>query len=204
MDKTHDSRPELQDTKPSKRETGKLVEPGTYLAGAEEVLPGRGTFSENDEIFAATFGHVASTSKDAIVDSKKRILKIIVGTDVYGIVTNVMDSKALLQIIPLSDDKDARFPPSETAVLKVSSISPSFIRDIRDGIRIGDIVRAKVFSTRDGMEISMRESTEYGVIKAFCSRCRHNMILKSGGRLMCSSCGWMESRKISKFYSLKE
>jgi len=177
----------------------KIILPGEYICGAEELMPGRGAYSQNDEVYSAVCGIEVSEGKDAQVKSKKHIKHLAPGDDVYAIVKSVMETKALLTIIPIESGKGERVLYSDFAAVKVQDISDHYVKSVKDEFRPGDILKAKVISTRAGVDVSTKLSPKYGVVKAFCSNCRSQLVLKSK-RLMCTRCERTERRKLSEDY----
>ena len=75
----------------------------------------------------------------------------------------------------------------------------SYVRDARDMVRAGDIVRARICKIeKNDVDLAIVEP-DLGVVKAFCTACRHEMALKKGS-LICTGCGKKETRKISEEY----
>ena len=86
-----------------------------------------------------------------------------------------------------------------SAVLPVQNMDTSYVRDARDMVRAGDIVRARICKIeKNDVDLAIVEP-DLGVIKAFCTNCRHEMALKKGS-LICTDCGKKETRKISEEY----
>jgi len=177
----------------------KVMIPGDYICGAEELMPGKGAYSQNDEVYSAVCGVETSEGKDATVSSRKHIKKIGPGDEVYAVVNSVSETKALLTIIPIESGKGERYVYSDFAAVKVQDISDHYVKSVKDEFRPGDIIKAKVISTRNGVDVSTKLSPKYGVVKAFCSYCRKQLVLKSR-RLMCTVCERSERRKLSEDY----
>jgi exosome complex component CSL4 len=110
-----------------------------------------------------------------------------------------MESKALADVYVIQKNKGERFGKAETAAIKVQDISDRYVKFVSDEFRIGDIIKARVIDTQAGTDLSTKGNPAYGVLKAFCTRCRHAMVLK-GSKVMCNSCGRTETRKLSKDY----
>jgi len=177
----------------------KILKPGDFICGAEENAGGQGTFNSNDEIYSSVFGTFENEGHEAKVKTNKTIKSAKIGDEVYGIVIDVMDSKALVAVVPLSNEKGVRFTPEGTAVIRVQDISERYVQTIKEEFRIGDIIKARVIAVGNGLDLSTKGSDEYGVIKAFCSRCRNVLVLK-GSQLNCKRCERGERRKTSKYY----
>lgn len=163
------------------------------------MTSGPGTVNINDEIRSALFGAEANNGHEAKVVGQKGVRPIVPGDEVYGLITDVMESKALVSVVPISNDKGHRFAPADTAVLRVQDIAERYVKFVKDEVRIGDIIKARVIATMNGIDLTTKGSQEYGVIKAFCSRCRVHMTLNNN-KLTCRKCGRPETRKLSSYY----
>ena len=81
------------------------------------------------------------------------------------------------------------------SVLPVTAIRSEYVEDLRNEIKVGDIIKAKINKkTKTGFEISISEEG-FGVVKAFCPKCREPMHLKSD--LFICNCGWKERKKLT-------
>lgn len=174
----------------------KLVVPGEQLASCEEFIQGRNTFIEKDDIYSAAFGELETFGRMVQVHAKaKTFMPVIEGTEAYCIVRELTGTKAFLSCVPILKENERSFPNFD-AVLPVSDIRHSYVERIRDEIRIGDILKARVtkIDKQQNIDVSIVEQG-YGVIKAFCSRCRNNMVIKDN-RLTCNICNRVETRKL--------
>ena len=80
-------------------------------------------------------------------------------------------------------------------IIQVSEIKPAYVRSLRDEIRVGDIIKGKVIEITPFNVIITFKQRGLGVIKAFCSKCRHDLSLK-GQILECGNCGNKENRTL--------
>jgi exosome complex RNA-binding protein Csl4 len=79
-------------------------------------------------------------------------------------------------------------------VLPVTAIKPEYVREVKDEVRIGDILKAKVQKImKSGVDISIMDH-DCGVVCAFCPRCRQKMDLKD--KVFICKCGWKDYKKI--------
>ncbi len=174
----------------------KLVVPGEYLASCEEALAGKNTITENDDIYAATFGELEMFGRMVQVKpSGKTFIPLKEGMEVHAIIEDILEPRAaFVTCMPIVKD-DERSAPSFSAVLPVSNIRQGYVERMRDEVRVGDILKAKISKIdRTTVEISISDSG-YGVVKGFCSRCRNNMVINEN-RFKCSNCGNAEARKL--------
>ncbi|MDD5171852.1 MAG: exosome complex RNA-binding protein Csl4 [Candidatus ainarchaeum sp.] len=174
----------------------KLVLPGDHLSSAEESEPGENTYSEKDEVYSAAVGENISAPGHAAVKGKGRKLRLpAVGSEVYCLITKTGPNKAIAGCITADEVEGKGRGIEMDGVLLVTAIRRGYVRDIRDEVKMGDIIKAKVQEVRrNELAITMMDP-QSGVVAAFCPKCRQRMDLKD--RLfICSRCGWKERRKL--------
>lgn len=174
----------------------KLVLPGDHLSSAEEAEPGENTYSEKDEVYSAGVGENLSVQGKAEVKSRGRTLKQPhIGMPVYCVIIKASLNKAIGGCIPAEEAEGGSRGVEFEAVLPVTAIRTGYVRDLRDEVKIGDIIKAKVQKIdRAGFDITMF-GHECGVVCAFCPRCRAKMGLQEK-IFICPSCFWKERRKL--------
>ena len=174
----------------------KLVLPGDYLSSAEEAEPGENTYSENDEVYSAAVGENATSPGHALVKTRGRKLKAAnIGDVVYCLVSKVTPNKAIGSCVAASEVEGTERGVSFDGVLPVTAIKPQYVREVRDEVRIGDIIKVKIQKiTKSGTDISMLDH-DCGVVCAFCPRCRQKMALREKV-FICGGCGWKDYKKL--------
>ena len=179
-------------------EKKKLVLPGDHLLSAEEAEAGRNTYTENDEIYSAAFGSEEVSGGKVYVERKgKSLLRPYVGMDVYGIVVKTSPNKAVVACMPVSEAEGKERSIEMTAILPVTGIRKGYVESIRDEVRVGDVIKAKISKIMPtGIDLSIFPPP-YGLIAVFCPRCRNRMDLKER-IFICSNCEWKEKRKIPR------
>ena len=175
----------------------KLVLPGDHLSSAEEAEPGQNTYTENDEVYSATSGENVSEPGAAEVKSKGRTIKQpYVGMPVYCMIVKASMNKAIAECISIEEGEGGQRGVRITAMLPVMAIKNSYVREIRDEVRIGDIIKANIMKIeKNSYDITMKPH-ECGVITCFCPRCRTKMGKKEANLFICGSCGWKDRKKI--------
>lgn len=179
-----------------------LIFPGDYIASEEELLPGFGTYAKNGKICSSNIGILEK-------DLKKREARLTIvtkipmlqreGLFVIGRVSLIREKVAFIDLIPIESKKFRYIPRNASTVLRAGDIRRGFVKDINDEIRIGDIIRAKIIEVSPYNVNLSTNAPNLGVIKAFCSHCRHALALE-GKSLVCEHCGWKERRKITNDY----
>ncbi len=180
----------------------KLVLPGDHLSSAEEAEQGENTYTEKDEIYSAAIGENKSSPGHAEVNSRGRNLKTPeVGSSVYCLIVKTTPNKAIAGCMTIEEAQGEGRGLEIDAVLPVTAIRSDYVRDVRDEVKIGDIIKAKIQKVnRSGFDISIRDA-DCGVVCAFCPRCRNRMDLKE---IFICSCGWKERRKLPRQESKRE
>lgn len=171
----------------------KFVLPGEYLCSVEEFAPGKNTFADDDGIYSTVCGNTHYIGKTVTVERGEQHADQI---DVVGGIEDMRHSCAFVVAIE-TIPKNADVKLLDDLSLPVSRLG-SYVRDIKDAIHIGDVVKARLMRTEKGYELGFFDRT-HGVVKGFCSRCRGSMFLKTN-MLICSLCGNTERRKISSDY----
>ncbi len=135
----------------------KLVLPGEHLLSCEEAEPGENTFSERDEIYSASFGEeVISEGKVSVKRKGKTVVQPHVGMEVFCMVSKTTSNKAICSCISSNEVEGKERSVEMTAVLPVSAIRKGYVENIRDEVRIGDIIKAHISKiTKTGIDISM-------------------------------------------------
>lgn len=180
--------------------TEEIVVPGEFLTIEEEFSSGKNTFEDEEgNIYSTKVGLKEFDSKEREVSIKEINPMndlIEVGAVIIGKVSLIKESFAIINIIEAKKDGKKVVSNFSSAKLMISKVSRMHIQCLRDELKTGDIIKAKVIAvTKYGVDITT-SYLELGVIKAFCSNCRHVLGLFDKS-LKCSKCGSIEKRKLS-------
>lgn len=167
---------------------------GDYIGTIEEFIPGNGTYVENGKIYASNIGKVE------IDDRERKIMigktnKISIGQTVL---CEVVDLRKNMIVVVINKIIGCKNEVSYKAAIFVSNISDKYVEHLEDAFCIGDIVEAEVVKIENNL-IDLSTRGKFGVVKAFCNRCRHNLI-KKGDKLFCENCEKEKIRKTSYNY----
>jgi exosome complex component CSL4 len=183
----------------SKRETDKkgsaaVALPGDFLAFPEEFLPGKNTYEQEDSVRAMLSGQVEKdlSKREVAVRPATIAMTPTVGDVIVGQVEAAMTSTAGVKISYLNGvETRAGFPGT------------IFTRAERGGrgerrtyVKLGDVVRARVASTLNGMNQLSIDEPHLGVLASLCSVCG-TPLLRGDGRARCEVCGNVEERKFA-------
>jgi exosome complex component CSL4 len=173
----------------------KIILPGDYVGPGEVYEESSKAYSKGDDVYSAVMGEVDEENATVNARTEKPALKQ--GDVIYGSILLVMESFAIVEIFPERKENVAPSAPEEGKI-PVRAMSKGFTPSVRDAVRIGDIIRAKVVRVEgDKAELTLAEP-ELGVIKAFCSQCRLPLEKTPKG-LTCAN-GHMEKREIANDY----
>lgn len=175
-----------------------IVFPGDRIGSVEEFKAEEGVYEENGELFASVAGVLQLEDKKAKVKSFRRIPELHKGDVVIGRVVDVRNNFAMVEIArKKGEDRDLAH--TGLALLHISNVGER-VDNMNVAIGYFDIVKARVLD--NSPKISIREP-EMGVLKAFCSSCKSELVLERG-KLKCPNCGREERRKVSKSYGKGE
>lgn len=183
-----------------KLEKGAFVLPGELVGTTEEYRAGKGTTVVVGDIYSSVTGHI-------VIDPHVRVVSVLPvtttpnilkeGDIVFGRVTDVRESGALVEIAAIEGKTDREVMTMGLADLHVSHVRDSYVKRLANEFQASDIIRAKVLSL-DRTQLSTTEAS-LGVMKAYCSNCRGALVLE-GTKLKCPVCNRTETRKVSSEY----
>ena len=172
---------------------------GDYLGTIEEFMPGDGTFEEDGKIYAAKMGVKSVDAKKHLAEVKGKTLPSLkLGDVVFGEVVSVKNNNVIVIAGKILGQKGAI---DERTLIYVSNISDSYVDKPDNVFAVGDIVKAKVIKKDDNLT-DLSTKGGFGVVKAFCKRCRHPLVKSDKGqdKLKCSSCARIEKRQVASDY----
>ncbi|MBS7622951.1 exosome complex RNA-binding protein Csl4 [Candidatus Bathyarchaeota archaeon] len=176
----------------------RFVVPGSRLGVIEEFTGGEGTLEMGGVIYSRFAGIAKTDPARRTVTVKPRNTPNLPseGRTVVGVVTNTQERMAVLDLIKIENEP---LSTPFTAILHISAASPRYERSMTDVCRPLDLVRAKVASTADGIVRLTTVGKNLGVLKAYCSNCGYQLILRRR-LLKCERCNNTERRKLAADY----
>ncbi|MFH1247246.1 MAG: exosome complex RNA-binding protein Csl4 [Candidatus Micrarchaeota archaeon] len=181
--------------------TKSITVPGEFAGITEEIAPGENTFEDNGSVYASGIGVpvIDKAKRSLSVKQLKNVKPLLRGDIVVALVAEIYDSAAQLHIMYVENaDKTRTAIPDKVAFMRISEIQSGYVEQLRDHVRIGDVIRAKVIEVNDlGTNLSIL-NPDLGVIKAICTRCRGEM-QQTGSTFTCNDCGSKEQRKTAQF-----
>ena len=169
--------------------------PGDRLAVSEEFLPGPHAYDDAGSVRALVVGTVERDMKkmEISVRPAAKAKQVVVGDAVVGQVEAGQASSASVKISYINGvqtDKDF------SGSLSLRSGRPGRGGPRGPPVRLGDIVRCKVFSLTNGIiHLSVTEEGA-GVLSALCGNCGRPM-LRGGTKAKCDECGNVEDRRLA-------
>jgi exosome complex component CSL4 len=172
-----------------------LAFPGDKLAVSEEFLPGPHVYDDSGSLRALTVGSVQRDMRNMEISVKPAVKpKLIgVGDKVVGQIEAAQASSASVRIYFVNGtptDKDF------SGSLSLRSGRPGRGGPRGPPVKLGDVVRCKVFSLLNGIIHLSIDEDEMGVLCALCGSCG-KPLLRAGNRVKCNECGNVEERKLA-------
>ncbi len=180
----------------------KIVCPGDVLAVIEEFLPNGAVYETDDgRLISSVVGQAYFNIREHRLKVERALrhkpLVLSCGDIVYGEITSLRDSIAVLSI-SLIEGKGI-LPVPFTGIIHVTRVSSSYVKNMFEVFRIGDVVRAKVASSAGPPYLLTTIGRELGVIYALCPSCVAPLV-KKGSALICPVCRKTSKRKLSSRY----
>lgn len=181
---------------------GKWVTPGTLLGTEEEYTAGQGTYVEGSNIYSAVLGELRDESRTLAVIQPGSLASPPVGAIIIGRVEAIIDPIAIVSVHEISSDADLRHAiTGENFVLRVQNIRQGYVKSIKDELRIGDIIRAKIVEIKNGECQIATDGPELGCIRAYCANPRSRFpLVKTNMGLVCEQTQTKETRKLAPDY----
>jgi exosome complex component CSL4 len=170
------------------------VFPGDRLAVSEEYFPGAHTFDDGGIIRSLALGAAKHERGEVSVTPASPAKVLAIGDYVTGQVEVAQSSSAGVRIY-YSNGRP--FEKDFSGSIVTRSGPPGRGRRDTPPVRLGDIVRCRVFSLMNGMiHLSINEP-DAGVLYALCDNCGRPLLRAGGNRLKCDECGNVEDRKLA-------
>ena len=182
------------------KETNKpaRVLPGDKLAVSEEFLPGQHTYDDSGLIRALRAGLVQKDAKSTEISVKPAAEPEIIKVDdwVTGQVEGAQANSANVHIY-FHNGKPTYKDFSGMLNLRGLSGGGRGARRTTP-VKMGDIVRCRVFSLLNGIIHLTIEEPDMGVVAALCGNCGKPLQRGSATRVKCDECGNVEERKLAR------
>jgi exosome complex component CSL4 len=179
---------------------GTFVFPGEIIATTEELLSGNGTYNVKNDIISGIIGtfHINKNRMSAEVKPLTNTPNSVSKGDIVLIeIKKTTKSMVLVDILHVAGKTRSLFGDT-IAAIHISNLSRDYVSATGEKYRIGDIARAKVIQVKPSIKLST-VGPSLGVIKSYCVNCR-NILQKKNGKLECSICGRVETRKVANDY----
>ncbi len=182
--------------------TNDIKQIGDLLGTIEEFVPGKGTYTEDGKIYASIMGKGVVDRENHSVRVEGRMpAELKVGQTVFGDVLKL--NKNVVTVI-VKRIQGAEGEVDIKTGIYVSNIADEYVEKPESMFGLGDIVKAKVIKIQPGM-IDISTKGDFGVVKAYCRRCRHPLKKSDEkNKMVCSNCEFKDTRKFSKDYGQVE
>jgi exosome complex component CSL4 len=184
----------LKHTKP--KAAGVL--PGDRLAVSEEFLPGKHTYDDSGLIRALTAGSIVRDMTNMEISVKPAVEPEVIKVDdwVTGQVEGAQANSANLHIYFLNGKPTYK---DFSGMLSLRALSGGGRGARRTTpVKMGDIVRCRVFSLLNGIIHLTIDEPDMGVVAALCGNCGKPLLRGSATRAKCDECGNVEERKLAR------
>jgi exosome complex component CSL4 len=181
------------------QKNGVLVLPGERLGVIEEFIPDSGTYVKDGVIYSKIIGRALMD----LLNKKVSVYPIMggvatpkVGSIILGQVGNAQTDNVLVKIFKIGNKQ---LSGTFGGILHISDVADRYVDSMNDVCKPGDIVRAKVISTKNQVYHLSTSERNLGILYAFCSRCGNLLDLQKY-EMHCSKCGNVERRKTAPEY----
>ena len=183
---------------PEPKSSGRLVVPGERLGVIEEYIPDAGTYVKDGVIFSKIVGRelLDLLNKRVSVYPLVNAMFPKVGSIVIGQIGNAQSDNVLVKIFRVEDKE---ISGEFGGILHVSDVSDRYVDQMSDVCKPGDIVRAKVISSKNRVFHLSTNDKNLGIVYAFCSR-DGTLLEQQRFELHCPKCGNIENRKLAPDY----
>ncbi len=177
------------------KDKAQVALPGDKLAVSEEFLPGKHAYDDSGLIRALAVGKVQRDTRTMEI-SVKPVAEadvIKVGDTVVGQIEVAQASSAGVKIYYLNGK------PTEkdfSGSLSLRSGRPGRGGPRGPPVKLGDVVRCRVFSLLNGIIHLAINEDELGVMHALCGNCGRPL-MRGGSKAKCDECGNVEDRKLA-------
>ena len=174
------------------------VLPGDKLAVSEEFLPGQHTYDDSGLIRALTAGTVVKDAKNMEISVKPVVQPQIIKVDdwITGQVEGSQANSANVMIYFLNGKMTHK---EFSGMLTLRGLSGGGRGARRTTpVKMGDIVRCRVFSLVNGIIHLTIDEPDIGVVAALCGNCGRPLLRGSATKAKCDECGNVEERKLAR------
>ena len=179
--------------------TDRQVLPGDEIAVEEEYVSSDGTYVRDGKIYASQLGTLVLDDNESIAKvvspNPPNILKE--GDIIYATIDDTRKTMATATALVAEGNRRA-IASSTDATLHVSKISPDYTDNVGDEVRKGDLIRARVISTKPSLQLTTKD-VHLGVVRAQCGVCKTELERK-GKNLYCPKCRRSQPRKLADDY----
>jgi exosome complex component CSL4 len=176
---------------------GAVALPGDKLAISEEFLPGKNTYDDSGRIRALITGEVKKDMASMEISVKPAAEPQMVKVDdwVTGQVEVVQANSANVKLYYLNGKPTHK---DFSGMLTLRGLTGGRGQRRTTPVKLGDIVRCRVFSLLNGIIHLTVDEPDMGVLAALCGNCGRPLLRGSATRAKCDECGNVEERKLAR------
>ncbi len=181
-----------------KNQTGpRSVLPGDRLAVSEEFVPGRATYDDLGVVRSLRAGLVEKDTRNREISVRPVVEPELPKIDdwVTGQVEAVQSNSANLKIDFLNGNPTHK---DFSGMLTLRGLTGGRGERRMSPVKLGDIVRCRVYSLMNGIIHLTIDEPDMGVIVALCGNCGRRLLKGGSTKAKCDECGNVEERKLAR------
>ncbi len=177
------------------RGKARRVLPGDKLAVSEEFLPGKHTYDDSGMIRALAVGGVRKDLKNMEISVSRAVEAAMIRVDdwVTGQVEVAQTNSAGIKVYYVNGE---RMDKDFSGMLSLRAMGGGRGARRMTPVKLGDIVRCRVFSLVNGIIHLSIDEDDMGVVHALCGNCGRPLLRGGNNRAKCDECGNVEERKL--------
>lgn len=181
----------------NQKSTRPAVLPGDKVAVSEEFLPGGHTYDDSGVIRALAAGEVQKDMASMEISVKPAVEATSIKVDdwVTGQVEVVQANSANVKIYYLKGKPTYK---DFSGMLTLRGLTGGRGQRRSTPVKLGDVVRCRVFSLLNGIIHLTIEEPDMGVVAALCGNCGKPLQRGSSTKAKCEECGNVEDRKLAR------
>lgn len=174
--------------------------PGEKIGVIEEFNGSGDVTINHGTLYSTKIGKLIYDMRNRVVtvkglQPKSKIPKV--GDIILGIVESLQSNFVVVKLIAVNEEE------VHNGFSALLYLSPSLAR-IRAPCKVGDMLKAKVKSIKNGATFLSIAEPELGVIKTTCAYCGGKVVKIRTNLIKCTSCGKTDYRKLSLEFQKEE
>lgn len=143
----------------------KLVLPGDQVGVAEEYIAGEGTYEAGGILYASWAGALELDDEELVarVRGFNPPLELKEGDIVMATVENLRSSMVITKVQTV-EGREREVTGDTDGTVHISKISEEYTENVRDAMRVGDLIRARVIQVKPSLQLATNEQDRKSVV----------------------------------------